>query len=253
MDERERGGGTATGAIEYLPGNYTIDQAWSLLSPERQAWARANAGRGLIDPYTGRETVYTYCRVDHTDSHPGLEAVGRAASYALVLFGGRGLAVSTGTTERFGGPGATTAWPDERPFARAVDPSTLRAERQRGVGGVDRSGGTARLLATESAATFGHLPEATQRFLLEPFAASGSPPHEAWVHAVCEGVGGRCRETFWVYAFDDRRVAFAYAVRSVPLTSGASGTLLANGSDEARALRGAGWTVAAWTAGVARP
>jgi hypothetical protein len=226
-----------------------------------RGWAEDRAGTQIRDPHTGVPTVYWYCRV-HPGRTGGPRAAAVPATYDLVMFGKRGLVVSSGTTESFQGSVGTTAWQHRR-FDVPVDPAAIRHDHREapahtatpstggpagGPGGPARGGSP--LLPTRIVATFGNLPDPTQRFLLEPFTVRGKRPAEVDVHPTTLEVGRAYRESYWCYLFDASWMGFAHAQRSVPLTSGRTGSALWNGSPEAEALRRAPWTVAAWVAPV---
>jgi hypothetical protein len=249
-------------AVDYVSVPFTFEKSWAMLPPTMREWAGDRAGAQIRDPHTGVPTVYWYCRVrpGRTGGPPGAPV---PATYDLMMFGKRGLAVSSGTTDAFQGELGTTAWRHRR-FDVPVDPAAIRHDHREapaetatpstdgqggGPGGHAR-GGSPPLLPTRIGATFGNLPAPTQRFLLEPFTVRGKRPVEADVHPTTHEVGRTYRETYWCYLFDASWMAFAHARRSVPLTSGRAGPALWNGSPEADALQRMPWTVAAWVAPV---
>lgn len=246
--------------VDYVSVPFTFEESWSMLPPTMQAWAEDRAGAQIRDPHTGVPTVYWYCRV-RPGPTGGPRAAAVPATYDLVMFGKRGLVVSSGTTGSFQGEAGTTAWRHRR-FDVPVDTAAIRHDHREapaqtatpgtgGPGGPTRGGSPP--LPTAIVATFGNLPGPTQRFLLEPFTVRGKRPAEADVHPTTLEVGRTYSETYWCYLFDASWMAFAHAQRSVPLTSGRTGPELWNGSPEADALRRAPWTVAAWVAPVKRP
>lgn len=248
--------------VDYVSAPFTFEESWGMLPPKMREWAEDRAGAQIRDPHTGASTVYWYCRVQPgRTGGPGVVAV--PATYELVMFGKRGLVVSSGTTESLQGEAGTTAWRHRR-FDVPVDPAGIRHDHREApaetptpstcgpaadLGGPVRSGSPF-LLPTRMVATFGNLPALTQRFLLEPFTVRRKRPVEADVHPTTLEVGRTYREVYWCYLFDASWMAFAHAQRAVPLTSGRTGPALWNGSPEADAMRRTPWTVAAWVAPV---
>lgn len=259
--DRRVGDVSVTGRpVDYVASTYSFGESWNLLSPSMRQWAEERAGGPVRDPHTRAETVYWYCRVRPGDpSGPGGSSV--SATYELLLFGRRGLVVSTGSTSGLiDSPGAT-AWRHTR-FDLPIDESGIRSDHRTSPADSPTAGssgppaGPSRpgtgLLPEHVAATFGNLPVATQRFLLEPFLGATSPPN-ADVHASTDQVGHEYAETYWAYLFNGKWVAFAHAKRAVPYRSGLTGAALWNGSPEQKALAQAPWTVSAWVAPLLRP
>jgi len=252
--------------IDYESRPYTFEQSWQLLSPELRTWALECAGPPITDPHTGAVTDYWYCDVrPNSGAGQGVETSG--ARYELMRFGGRGLVVSSGTTDRLGGSDGPTAWDDaDRSLDLPIDRTSLRDDHRRDA--VPNTSGGSRLrgkllgqahtpvegiLPTHIADMFGNLPVETQRFLLTPFAAHRGRPLQAGLYATTGVAGSAYRETYWLHLFDLDRLAFSMAWHEVPLRSGLTGPALWNDSPESRALQQAPWTVAAWTATLARP
>lgn len=245
-------------AVEYVPMAFSQEDSWARLSPSMQQWCEERAGAPVNDPHTGTPTVYWYCRVDpETRAGPG--GGGTTATYELVLFGRRGLVVSGGSTERFVDAPGGTAWRHNR-FDLPIDPSGVRSDHRcepadAGPGAGPATAGPpssgTQLLPDRDAPTFGNLPVATQRFLLEPFLA-GPLPVTARVHCSTLTTGGEYAETYWTYLFNARWVAFAHSRRAVPYRSGLTGSALWNGSPEQAGLARAPWAVAAWVAPLQR-
>jgi hypothetical protein len=252
--------------IDYESRTYTFEQSWNLLSPELRTWALECAGPPMSDPHTGVATDYWYCDV-RPSSGAGQGVQTSGARYELMRFGGRGLVVSSGTTDWLGGPDGQTTWDDtDRSFDLAVEPTSLRHDHRRDA--VPNTSGGSRLrgkllgqastpveaiLPTHIADMFGNLPVATQRFLLTPFTTHRGRPLQPGLYATTEVVGSSYRESYWLHLFDLDRMAFSMAWHEVPLRSGLTGPALWNDSPESKALQQAPWTVAAWTATLARP
>ncbi|HEX9969172.1 MAG TPA: hypothetical protein VGB03_03465 [Acidimicrobiales bacterium] len=246
--------------VDYVASTYSFGESWSLLSPSMQQWAEERAGGAIRDPHTRAETVYWYCRVRPGEaSGPGARSI--SATYDLVLFGRRGLVVGTGSTGNLVDAPGATAWRHTR-FDLPVDESGIRSDHRVAPADAPTAGSSgpgtgtpsavANILSEHDAATFGNLPVATQRFLLEPFLGATSPP-KADIHSTTEQIGHEYVETYWTYIFNGRWVAFAHAKRTVPYRSGLTGPALWNGSPEQQALARAPWTVSAWVAPLSRP
>lgn len=240
--------------VTYVSFSHTPEDSWSLLAPSMREWAESRAGDPIHDPNTGAATVYWYCRVRPSEQG-GPRAAAVTATYDLVMFGKRGLAVSHGSTDAFVDQPGATRWRSRR-FDLPVDPATIRHDHRTVAASTPpatatpptgTTGASARpLLSTEVADCFGNLPLPTQRFLLSPFISNGTRPSDAAVQASSDEIGGFYRERYWCYLVNKNWLAFSYAHRSVPLTSGRSGADLWNGSPEATALQTAPWTLAAW-------
>ena len=252
--------GLAGKAVTYVDEVYTPSQAWDLLSDQIRDWAQARAGHQIVDPHTQRGTVYWYCRVVGSDRQSSTGSP-RSASYDLVMFARRGLAVSSGTTQQLVDARGATRWRHRR-FDVPVDPGGIRHDHRRstsppppppggrGDGAEREPASRARsLLPADVAHKIGNLPLPTQRFLLAPFTSDGRPPAEAAVHARLDDDGRELSETYWIYLFNARWLAFAHARRYV--ASRMSARL--KYAQKVALLTPAPWAISAWTAPVARP
>jgi hypothetical protein len=263
--ERRRAGdlavnepGFAGRPVRYSGKSFSSERAWRRLSGMTRDWAERCAGEPIKDPHTHAPTVYWYCRIDPRGSDGPSQPVG--ATYDLVMFGKRGLAVSEGTTEHLVDEPDATRWRHRR-FDVPIDPSQVRHDhRSAAPPNLDHPDGTAAsgppasvtseaLLPPSVAGDFGNLPLATQRFLLEPFLTSGKRPSEALVHALLERKFGELRETYWTYLFNARWAGFAYTTRSVP-TATTTGPL--QETPERPQLQRTPWAVSVWVAPVMR-
>lgn len=266
--ERAGSGGLAPHRATTLSGEpvgysnepYTPSQAWDLLGDQMRTWAQQRAGRQIRDPHTRRGTVYWYCRVD-----PG-PGVGndRPATYHLVMFAKRGLAVSSGTTSAFTGEPGTTKWRHRR-FDIPVDASQVRNDHRLTPGpptttattarpggrASDAGQGTYADLPAGVAARLANLPAPTQQFLLGPFTGSGRPANEGHVHARITDDGHELAETYWAYLFNASWLAFAQARRHLPSPPGSRRPAMTY-AERVALLEPASWAVSAWVAPVDR-
>lgn len=222
--------------------------AWEQLSPSIRSWVEERAGARIDDPFSGEPTVYWHCQVDPEPN----SLRGTAASYELVMFGRRALVLSTGWTTDLPSPGESTGWRQRR-LDLAVDESGLRNDHRlaappnrRGDGGgaqLEHSNEHAgQLLPSWIAAWFGNLPLATQHFLLAPFRLPGRRPVEACVLPSLCSDGRRLIETYTVYHYNAKHLAFARARRSIPKRR--------SRASDVQALQQQPWDVIAWTAPV---
>lgn len=234
----------------------TREEAWARLSSGMRQWAEQGAGAAIRDPSSGAPSVYWNCFLDAEAGGPRTATM--SASYRLVMFGRRGLVVSTGTTENYIDAPDATGWRHQR-YDLPVDGERVRSDHRRGY--APHAGNSVPpavagdgqpLLGEDVVRMFGHLPAETQHFLLEPFLTASVPP-TADVLGRTDLRGGEYVETYWTYLFTGRWVGFAHTRRAVPYRSGLSGPALWSGSPEALALPTAPWSVAAWVAPVARP
>jgi hypothetical protein len=240
--------------VSYVDEVYSPSQSWDLLSDGIRDWAQARAGHQIVDPHTRRGTVYWYCNVVPGEAGRGRD---RPADYDLVMFGKRGLAVSSGTTGRLVGARAATRWRHRR-FDVPVDASGIRHDHRSAPAPVPpppgtppggRAGPEAPVLPAEAAQRLGNLPVETQQFLVAPFADRRRAPAEVAVHARLSHDRHELAETYWVFMFDKRWVAFAQARRHGP----ASGDRRSALPLLAASLAGAPWMISAWVAPVAAP
>lgn len=252
------------GTIEYGDWQYSPTEAWQFLSRSTREWAEEQAGDPIRDPHTGVPTVYWNCWVRPGPRGPRGGAL--TATYALVLFGKRGLAAGSGSTEQFVESPGATRWRNRR-FAVPVDPAGVRHDHRTEAAPapptetaapsaappVRPPSGDADLLPAHVARMYGHLPASTQAFQCEPFARRGARPAEADVFATIQDDGRERRETYWAYMFDTRWVTFAHARRAVPSDRARSRRRGRGKPPRADGFDLAEWQVAAWAAPVLRP
>ncbi len=259
-DNRSSAEGALAGRpIDYVPRDFSHARSWELVSPNIRAWAEKVAGSKIRDPQTGTERYYWNCTVRRSRYQPGPGADPFTARYDLWVFGKGGLAVATGRTHDFVDRPSATKWRTER-WALPIDGSEVRSAHlaagppntvASGVEGsdavsVEAATRVARFVPVRIAPWFGNLPAMTQLHVLEPFLLDNRNPQRGDLDATVEVIEGRYEERYTCYLFSPRWVSFVAAHRSVPYSSGASGTALWLRSSESAAIRVSPWAVAAW-------